>query len=268
VDILNAIIMGIVEGITEFLPISSTGHLIIASKLLNYEVLGGTFEIVIQLGAILAVIWYYRQDLTQRAVQISSSAQQRGFWLKLIVAFVPAGIIGFLFGDEIKGALFRPTVVAVSLIVGGVILWLIELRAHRSSITTLDDVPVQTAFWIGVIQVMALIPGVSRAGSSMVGGFLLGLDRPTATKFSFYLALPTLGMATLYDLVRNLGEIASAGRTLEFIVGIFVSFVTALLAIDWLLKYVSRNDFRGFALYRIVVGALILVLVAAGLLPG
>ncbi len=267
-DILNAIIMGIVEGITEFLPISSTGHLIIASRLLNYEVLGGTFEIVIQLGAILAVIWYYRQDLLKRVVQIPSSAQQRGFWLKLLVAFVPAGVIGFLFGDEIKAVLFRPTVVAVSLIVGGMILWLIELRSHRSSITTLDDVPAQTAFWIGVIQVIALIPGVSRAGSSMVGAFLLGLDRPTATKFSFYLALPTLGIATLYDLVRNLGEIGSAGRTLEFLVGIFVSFVTALLAIDWLLKYVSRNDFRGFALYRIVVGALILALVAAGWLPG
>ncbi len=286
-DLLNAVILGIVEGVTEFLPISSTGHLIVASDLLRFNALGGTFEIVIQLGAVLAVIWFYRQDLLARSKAALREEAARGFFLKLVVACVPAGVIGFLLGDLIKGALFKPVVVGCSLMIGGVLLWIADSRLVRTGLANasdvyidanglrdpdqsgprgLDAISLRQAFLIGLAQLFALIPGVSRSGASIVGGLGVGLNRETATAFSFYIAIPTLGAATLYDFLRNFKAILESGFLGTLALGTLVSFVTALFAVSWLLRFVAKNSYKGFAVYRVLAGALILVLVAVGVL--
>lgn len=263
-DLLNAVILGIVEGTTEFLPISSTGHLIVASDLLGFKDGDGTFEIVIQLGAVLAVLWFYRRDIIERVRAIGSSHTVRRFWLNLFIAFLPAAITGLLFEKFITAHLFSPSVVAASLIIGGIILWLIERyrinerRAHQSSETVgLDSIKTRQALFIGIAQVAALVPGVSRSGASIGGGLLTGLDRETATAFSFYLALPTLGGATLYKLFKSFHQVAAGGDSLNLTVGTAIAFVVALLSIGWLLRYVAHHDFRGFAIYRVLAGALL-----------
>jgi len=262
-ELIKATVLGIVEGITEFLPISSTGHLLVAEKLLKFADPQGTFDIVIQLGAIIAVIWYFRAQLLEQASSLGTDARVRRFWLCVVIAFLPAAVFGLalhkkieaLFGEGPLGA----RVVAGSLIVGGVILWLVELRKGEPRIVDLYEVRPKQALAIGIAQVFSLIPGVSRSGSSIVGGLLCGLDRETATAFSFYLALPTLGSATLYKLAKEYRQVMASGMGVELGVGTAVSFVTALLAIGWLLRYVSSNDFRGFAWYRIAAGIVILV---------
>lgn len=232
---VSAALLGLVEGITEFLPVSSTGHLIVAADLLNFRDAGGTFEIAIQLGAVLAVIAYYWRDLFGQARALPERPEVRTLWLGVALAFLPAAALGFLFSDAITRYLFSPVTVGLSLMLGGVALWLIEGRA----------------------QCLALIPGVSRSASSIIGGLLTGLDRPTATAFSFYLSIPTLGLATLYALIKG-REALDSTQFGPLLVGMGVSFVTALLAIGWLLKYVSQHDFRGFAVYRILAGLAIL----------
>jgi undecaprenyl-diphosphatase len=278
-EIVKAAVLGLVEGITEFLPISSTGHLIVAADLLQAEDTGRTFEVVIQLGAVLAVVWFYRRDLVGRIMALRSGG---GFWWVLLVAVIPAGMIGLLFGDLIKDVLFSPFTVGVALIAGGVVLWWVErtprpmnspeVEIDNSGFTDLDAtgpggldaITAGQGLKIGLIQLVSFVPGVSRAGATIVGGMLSGLDRETATAFSFYLAIPTLGAATVYDLLRNVDEISAADQTGAFVVGIAVAFVTALAAIGWLLRYVANNNFRTFAVYRILAGAAILGLVAAG----
>lgn len=229
---------------------------------MGLETAGASVEIVIQLGAVLAVLWFYRADLLTRLSDLRRPDRDTGFWVRLAVAAVPAMSIGFLFGDAIMDVLFTPAVVASALIVGGIVLWLVDRHVAEPSgewvTASLDAVTLRQALLIGLVQVMALIPGTSRSASSIVGGLLSGLDRPTATAFSFYLALPTLGGATLYELVRNLGSLLDDGGLFLLIVGIVVAFVTALLAIGWLLRYVSGHDFRWFALYRIVLGLIVL----------
>lgn len=280
-ELVKAALLGLVEGITEFLPISSTGHLIVSSKLIGAEDTGGTFELVIQLGAVLAVAWFYRRDLTARIRALRSGGR---FWLVLFLAVLPALLIGFLFGDWIKSVLFSPVTVGAALIVGGVVLWLVErtprretspeLDIERTGIVDLDaggpggldSIRPGQAFKIGLVQLASFVPGVSRSGATIVGGLVTGLDRETATAFSFYLALPTLGAATVFDLVRNLDEIATGGDTGRYLVGIGIAFLTALASIGWLLRYVSSHDFRPFAVYRIVVGAIILGLATTGVL--
>ncbi len=275
---LSAALLGVVEGITEFLPISSTGHLIVTADWLGIPDTNGVFEIVIQLGAVLAVAWFYRQDLLSRLVALPRSAEARRFWLNLLVAFFPAGLFGLTLGKMVTENLFSPSVVAVSLIVGGIILYLVELRPQAAAATqppmggnptvevalttSMESMTLRQAFWIGLAQVLALVPGVSRSGSSIVGGLLAGLDRKTATAFSFYLALPTLGGATLYSFAKNFDAIASQGNFLALALGTFTAFVTAIVSIRWLLSFVSGNDFRGFAVYRIVAGLALLAWVA------
>jgi undecaprenyl-diphosphatase len=231
---------------------------------MGLEAAGASVEIVIQLGAVLAVVWFYRADLRTRLVDLRRPDRDTGFWLRLAVAAVPAMSIGFLFGDAIMDVLFRPAVVASALIVGGVVLWLVDRFVPQPSAehatASLDGVTMRQALLVGVVQILALIPGTSRSASSIVGGLLGGLDRPTATAFSFYLALPTLGGATLYELIRNLGSLLEGGGLFLLVVGIVVAFVTALLAIGWLLRYVSGHDFRWVALYRVVLGVIVLVL--------
>lgn len=266
-DFLKVIILGIVEGLTEFLPISSTGHLIVAASLLNFgQSLGGTFEIFIQLGAVVAVILYYRNDLLQQVRTVGSDAGVRQFWLAVAIAFIPAAAIGVLFSDKIKEVLFNPTVVAISLIVGGVVFLIIERRnaPAQAQTTEINRITWQQALGIGVAQTLALIPGVSRSGASIVGGMLTGLDRSTATRFSFFLAIPTLGIATVYDLVKNLAQIQS-GDLFNLILGAIVSGIMAWFSIGWLLRYVSRNSFAVFGYYRIIAGVVILLMVAANL---
>lgn len=267
-EIIQVVILGIVEGITEFLPISSTGHLIVASALLNFQgALGGTFELFIQIGAVVAVIFFYRADLSNQVRSAYRSKASQRFWLNLLIAFVPAAIIGFLFGDEIKSVLFRPTVVAIALIVGGIVLILVERGKTnaKGSIASLESLSPLQALAVGIAQIFALVPGVSRSGASIVGGMLAGLDRPTATQFSFYLAIPTLGIATIYDLIKSLGDL-QGNDLLNLLVGAIVSGIVAWLCIRWLLNYVAKNRLTAFGYYRILAGLVILLLVASGLL--
>lgn len=278
--LLSAVFFGVIEGLTEFLPVSSTGHLIVAERLIGYRDAGETFTIVIQLGAILAVVWFYLRELLEKVgALLQGSPQARRFWLNLMIASLPAALVGLVFEKAIKATLFSPTTVAISLIVGGIILWGVETRqagavlvpaaAAQQAVPEPDlyRVTPRQALTIGVAQALAVIPGVSRSGASIVGGLLSGLNRVTATAFSFFLGIPVLGAAGLYSLYKarhTLGQIE--GGTPALLIGTAVSFVTALLAVTWLLRYVSRHDFRGFAVYRVVFGALILALVAAGTL--
>jgi undecaprenyl-diphosphatase len=267
-EIIKVILLGILEGITEFLPISSTGHLIVASALLNFQnALGGTFELFIQVGAVVAVIFFYRADLAQQARAIFHHKSTQRFWINILIAFVPAAILGFLFGDVIKAVLFHPAVVAVSLIVGGIVLILIERSQpdDKANVNSIESLSSFQALGVGLAQTFALIPGVSRAGASIVGGMLIGLDRSTATRFSFYLAIPTLGIATIYDLVKSLGTLRG-NDLFNLIVGAVVSGIVAWLCIRWLLAYVGKNRFSVFGYYRIVAGLLILLLLASGLI--
>ena len=264
----QVVALGIVEGLTEFLPISSTGHLLIAGRLLGFEnSIGGTFEIFIQLGAILAVVGFFARDLLAQAQAIATDARTRRFWIAIVVAFLPAALIGLLLRDWVKGVLFdSPTVIAISLIVGGLVLIAIEQVGRRAAhVHELEDIRFGQALAIGCAQLLALVPGVSRSGSSIVGGMLSGLDRRTATAFSFYLSIPTLGIATIVDVLSSLDQI-SPGDVARLAVGAAVSFVIAWISIGWLLRYVANHSFVAFGIYRIVAGLLILGLVFAGVL--
>lgn len=256
-DVVTAALLGLVEGVTEFLPVSSTGHLIVAADLLNVPDTGGTFEIAIQLGAVLAVIVYYAQELLRQARAFPKRPEVRALWLGVALAFLPAALLGYLFSDAITRYLFSPVTVAISLMVGGAVLWVVEGRTFTAHTTALTQVSTRQALFVGCAQCLALVPGVSRSASSIIGGLLTGLDRPTATAFSFYLSIPTLGLATLYALIKG-REVLNGAQFGPLLVGLAVSFVTALLAIGWLLRYVSRHDFRGFAVYRILAGLAIL----------
>jgi len=272
---LSAVLLGVVEGLTEFLPISSTGHLIVAENLIGYRDAGETFTIVIQLGAILAVVFYYWKLLIGKLSGLfRGDRPSLRFWLNIVVACIPAAVIGLLFEKKIKGLLFTPTVVAISLIVGGIILYVIEQRRATTAHTEegaepdLDRITLRQALWVGVAQVFSvLFPGTSRSGSSIVGGLLAGMNRVTATAFSFFLGIPLLGAAGLYSLYKARDTLSQvAGGTPALLTGTVVSFVVALASVSWLLRYVSRNDFRGFAIYRVVAGIVILVLVATGVI--
>ncbi len=266
----QAIVLGIVEGLTEFLPISSTGHLLIAARLLHFEgSLGGTFEIFIQLGAILAVLGYYARDLLSQARDLPRSPAVRRFWTGLLVAFLPAALVGLVLHDWIKRVLFAtPAVIAASLIAGGAVLLLVDrLPRAGKQVSGLMEVSLPQALVIGLAQTVSLVPGVSRSGASMVGGLLAGLDRTTATRFAFYLAIPTLGSATLYDLAKSVRDLGLTPADLgPLAVGTAVSLAVAWASIEWLLRYVAQHSFAVFGVYRIIAGAVILALVAAGLL--
>jgi undecaprenyl-diphosphatase len=273
--IFQAIILGIVEGITEFLPVSSTGHLIVVEHLLGFRDQSNTFTIVIQIGAILAVVLFYWRDLLARVLGLFSGQKNAlQFWLKLVIATIPAAILGLLL-EEVLSNFDTPLMVAISLIVGGVILyWLETVRGNKQTAPEplepqIDSISTRQAFLIGCFQVLALLfPGTSRSGASIVGGWLVGLNRVTATAFSFYLGIPTLGAAGLYKLYKARDQLSALpGGGVALLVGSVVSLVTAFLAVGWLLRYVSKNNFKGFAIYRIVAGAVILLLLATNVMP-
>jgi len=264
----RVVALGLVEGLTEFLPISSTAHLLISAKLLGFqENIGGTFEVFIQLGAILAVVGYYARDLIAQARTLPTNATVQRFWISIAIAFLPAALVGIVLHSWIKQVLFAsPIVMAWALIAGGVVFIAIE-RWFTPPARPQNAEPIsrRQALSVGIAQVFSLIPGVSRAGASIVGGMLSGLDRSTATTFSFYLAIPTLGAATLVDLLGSLDQLTSQdiGRLL---VGTVVSMVIAWISIGWLLRYVAAHSFVVFGIYRIIVGIAVLALVAVGML--
>ena len=260
---VKAIIMGLVEGFTEFLPISSTGHLILAGSLLNFT--GEkvkVFEIAIQAGAMLAVIWEYRARIARVLSGLFSERRQQKFVINLIVAFLPAALLGLVFASAIKAELFKPVPVAMAFIVGAfVILW-VE-RRHKNlpqaaRIETVDDMTVLDALKVGCAQAFALIPGTSRSGATIIGGMLFGLSRKAATEFSFFLAIPTLLAATVYSVFKARHELHMSDLPL-FLIGGVAAFVSAFLCVRWLLRFISSHDFTGFAWYRIVFGIVVLV---------
>lgn len=268
----KAIALGIVEGLTEFLPISSTGHLILASSLLRFDHHAAqVFEITIQAGAMLAVVWHYRAPLAATAFGLTSDPARRRLALNLLVAFVPAAVLGLLFGSFIKGHLFNPTTVAIAFVLGGVVILLVERSqrrrprgtSRRADIGTVDDLTPRDALRIGLVQCAALIPGTSRSGATIIGSMLLGLPRQVATEFSFYLGIPTLFAAAAYSTWQHRHALRLDDVPL-FATGTMVAFVSALTCIRWLIRYVSTHDFSPFGWYRIAFGALISLSSAAG----
>jgi undecaprenyl-diphosphatase len=259
--LLDALILGVVEGLTEFLPISSTGHLILASDLLGTnDEKGKVFDIVIQLGAILAIVWEYRARFARAFSGLAHDPVQQRFAANLLVAFMPAALVGLAFQSQIKAYLFNPVSVAIALIVGALVIFAVEhwYRRHGAPrVTSVDEMTWKDALKVGLAQCFSLIPGTSRSGATIMGGMLFGLSRQAATEFSFFLAVPIMFAASGYQVVKY-----RALFTLEdlapFAVGFIVSFVSALVAVRALIRYVAHHDFGGFAWYRIVLGVLVL----------
>jgi len=268
--------MGIVEGLTEFLPISSTGHLIVAGSLLGFTGDNAkAFEIAIQTGAMCAVIWEYRRRLLDTLAGIGSQPAAQRFALNVAIAFVPAVIAGLLFGRIVKDVLFHPVPVAAAFVVGGLVILWVEARhrrafgerdlqgARRARVESVDDMSPLDALKVGLAQCVALIPGTSRSGATIIGGMLFGLSRKAATEFSFYLAIPTLIGAGAYALFKQRETLTLADAPV-FAVGLAFAFVSALLCIRWLIRYISTHDFTVFAWYRIIFGGVILLTAYTG----
>jgi undecaprenyl-diphosphatase len=263
--LLKALILGVVEGLTEFLPVSSTGHLILAGDLLGFQdEKGKMFEIVIQTGAMLAILWEYRTKFAGVLSGLPSSRAARSFVANLVVAFVPAAVLGLIFGKFIKTHLFAPVPVAAAFIVGAfVILWA-ERRDHRARVESVDDMNWRDALKVGFAQCFALVPGTSRSGATIIGGMLFGLSRRAATEFSFFLAVPTLIAAGIYDFYKHRGALSSDDLGM-LAVGLVTSFVSAFLCVRWLLRFIATHDFTPFAWYRIVFGIIVLATAYGGL---
>lgn len=257
--ILKLIFLGIIEGLTEFLPISSTGHLIVFADIINFnDKVATLFEIVIQLGAILAVVWLYREKLLSLVFRIFSDKKSFSFAINLLIAFLPASIIGFFFHSIIKNYLFNPITVAVALIIGGVIIIYIENRKIKETTTEAFDINKKSALIVGLSQVLSLIPGVSRAGATIMGGVCSGLSRKASAEFSFFLAIPIMFAASFYDLYKNV-DILNLESILIIAIGFVSAFISALVVIKWFIKFISSNNFKIFGWYRIVFGVLLLL---------
>ncbi len=263
-DLLKAVTLGIVEGVTEFLPISSTGHLILAGAALSFEgQRAALFNVFIQLGAVLAVIWLFRADLLARARRLPRSRTEQRFAAGLLVAFLPAAVVGLLLANWIEAHLFAPLPVALAQIVGAILILAAERRTRLSHVLDLDQIRMPEALTTGLAQVLSLWPGMSRAGATIVGGMLGGMDRPTATRFSFYLAIPTLGAASLYSLAKHIRHVTAYDAVL-LAVGFGVTFVVSIAVIRGLLQFVSRYTLTVFAWYRLLLGGLVLLALALG----
>ncbi len=265
--VIKVVLMGIVEGLTEFLPISSTGHLILAGSLLNFT--GDkvkVFEIVIQAGAMLAVCWEYRAKIFSVLLNFRRDIAARRFVVNLLVAFLPAVVLGLIFGKAIKQHLFAPVPVALAFIIGAFVILAVERRNRRiltPRVDSVDDMSALDALKVGLAQCFALIPGTSRSGASIIGAMAFGLSRRAATEFSFFLAIPTLFGATIYSLYKERALLSAADLPM-FGLGAFAAFVSAFLCVRWLLRFISTHDFTAFAWYRIVFGLLVLVTASTG----
>ncbi|MBU0656884.1 MAG: undecaprenyl-diphosphate phosphatase [Gammaproteobacteria bacterium] len=264
--LLKAAVMGLVEGATEFLPISSTGHLILAGDLMNFmdHDKRGVFEIAIQLGAILAVVWEYRTRFVSTFAGMGRDPIANRLIINLAIAFLPLAILGLLFGDIIKAYLFKPVPVAIAFIVGAFIILWAEKRKHTVTIETVDDIRPLDALKLGFAQAVALIPGMSRSGSTIIGGLFFGLSRKAAAEFSFFLAVPTLGIASIYSMYTE-RDLLSMDDMGAWIVGFIFSFISAMIAVRALIRYVSHHDFTIFAWYRIAFGVIVLITAYTGL---
>ena len=263
--LIKAAIMGVVEGLTEFLPISSTGYLILAGALLGFDdAKAKVFDIAIQTGAIFAVILVYWQKIRSTLVALPSSRQAQKFALNVFIGFLPAVVLGLLFGKFIKAHLFTPVVVATTFILGGfIILWAEKRQTGHVRVHSVDDMTPLDALKVGLVQCLAMVPGTSRSGSTIIGGMLMGLSRQAATDFSFFLAIPTLIGAGVYSLYKERALLSMADIPL-FSVGLIFSFISAWLCVRWLLRYIATNSFVPFAWYRIVFGIIVLVTAFTG----
>ena len=269
----KALILGVVEGLTEFLPISSTGHLILVGDLLNFnDDRGKAFEVIIQFGAILAVCWEFREKLLKVATSFTKSPMSRRFVLNLLIASFPAMGLAFVFGKHIKAVLFSPIPVASAFIIGALVIFWAEKRQQSNSlaserIQTVDDLSSLDAFKVGLAQCAALIPGTSRSGATIIGGMLFGIPRAVATEFSFFLAIPVIGGATAYELLKLWkNPVAISGEFgLAIVVGFIAAFISAFICVRWLIHYVAHHNFVPFAWYRIIFGLLVLVSAYSGL---
>jgi undecaprenyl-diphosphatase len=255
---IKVLILGVVEGLTEFLPVSSTGHLIVVGSLLGWnDEKGKLFEIVIQFAAILAVCWVYRARLWTVIATLPTQARSQRFTWNLILAFLPAAVLGVLFINTIKHYLFAPVPVASAFIIGGVLILWIESRKRAATVDNVDQIKPADALWVGVAQTLSLIPGTSRSGATIMGGLLRGLSRQTATEFSFFLAIPTIFGATVLELFKARHELATDDLA-TIGLGSLASFISAFFAVRALIRYVSVHNFKVFAWYRIVFGLIIL----------
>ena len=267
--LVKAAILGIVEGLTEFLPISSTGHLILAGSLLGFSgEKENLFSVAIQTGAMFSVIWYYRQRIGRVVRGLGSDAPSQRFAMNVVIAFLPAAVLGVLFAGHIKAWLFKPVPVAVALVVGGlIILWVERAHGHIGRphrVDSVDELTAADALKVGIAQAFALIPGTSRSGATIIGGMLFGLSRRVATEFSFFLAIPTLIGAGIYDTWKYRHLLSMADLPL-FAVGLLLSFFSALACVHWLIRFVARHDFVVFAWYRIAFGIVVLATAWTGL---
>ena len=261
---LISLFLGVLEGLTEFIPVSSTGHLLLASHFLGFESAGKTFEVVIQLGAVLALLAVYAGKITHTIVALPSERQARRFAGSVLLAFLPAVVIGALAHDIIKEVLFEsPRLISIMLILGGIVLLLVDRLPLRPRYHAADDLPLGVALAIGFFQCLAMIPGTSRSGSTIVGALLLGVEKRAAAEFSFFLSIPTMAGAVAYDLYKN-RDVLDWSAMGEIAIGFAAAFAVAILVVRWLLGYVSRRGYALFGWWRIVVGALALAALTAG----
>jgi undecaprenyl-diphosphatase len=261
--LIQAAFLGIVEGLTEFIPVSSTGHLILLVDLLGFKGPSGkVFEIVIQLGAILAICVVYFQRLLQVAITLPKSKKSRNFVRAILFAFLPAMVLGALLHDFIKTVLFSPYVVSISLILGGIAILWIERRNTKPKYKTIEELPKLLPLYIGLAQAVAMIPGVSRSGATIMGAVLLKVERKAATEFSFFLAIPTMLAATVFDIYKNYHQLTSEGTTI-IVVGFLSAFITALFVVKTVINFISKHGFAPFAYYRIALGGVMLLFLLA-----
>jgi len=262
-NFFHALLLGIVEGFTEFLPVSSTGHLIVVGDLIGFHNDGRVFEIAIQLGAILAVVVEYRRKFTEVALGMFNDTKSQRFILNLLIAFLPAAVIGVLFISIIKTYLFNALSVATMLILGGLVILWAERRQHQVRVTSVDDINWKDALKVGLFQVISMIPGTSRSGATIIGGLFIGLDRKVAAEFSFFLAVPTMFAATFYDIYKH-RDLLHADDVPLFAVGFITAFLSAWVAVRTLVRFVANHTYEVFAWYRIIFGVVILVTAYTG----
>lgn len=265
-SLLDSGFLGIVEGLTEFIPVSSTGHLILAEAFLQRSgAASSVFDVFIQIGAILAVIWIRRERVCRLTFGFFTDQKERLMGLKIIAAFLPAALMGVLLHGFIKDVLFSPWVVGASLIAGGIIMLIVEKSSPKSHTDSMDSISMKTAFGIGLCQIASLIPGISRAGASIVGAQFLGVDRRAATEFSFFLAIPTILGAGVFDLYKNRDLVTGADIPF-FAMGTLTAFISALFVVRRLIEFVGKHGFKPFSYYRIVLGSIVLILLYTGIL--
>jgi undecaprenyl-diphosphatase len=266
VNLLAAALLGVVQGLTEFLPVSSTAHLLLAERGLGFEDPGGVFTVMIQLGAVLAVVWLYRAKVWSVVTGLPRRPEARRFALLVVAGCAPALVAGALFSDYVKQVLYySPVVIGVAFVAGGVVMLAIERFRPAPAVSGIDGMPVGRALGVGLCQVLALVPGVSRSGATIIGGIAMGLDRTTAAEFSFFLSMPTMAAAFAHDLIEARHALAP-DRALEIVTGFTTAFLAALVVVKPFLRFVGRSGFAPFAWYRIIAGAALLAATTAGLL--